>query len=104
VKIPKALFVLLGGAAAVNVFNIIGRYFWLLCLGISAYQYVLGMRSLASRDPNHPRASAVAIALHRWIAVGCDGWEILVGGVIAIAVPIFLRRKWRPSFMQKCVV
>lgn len=70
-----------------NPFNILGRYFWLLCLGVSAYQYVVGMRSLASKDPTDPRASAEAIALRRWIFVVSDlpwvvmGWAILSGGV-----------------------
>jgi hypothetical protein len=71
----------------VNLFSIIGRYFWLLCLGISAYQYVAGMRALASRDATDPRASPAAISLRRWFAIVSDlpwavmGWGILVGGV-----------------------
>jgi hypothetical protein len=70
-----------------NLFNILGRYFWLVCLSISAYQYVVGMRALASRDPTDPRASAEAIALRRWFLVVSDlpwvvmGWAILIGGV-----------------------
>jgi hypothetical protein len=70
-----------------NLFNILGRYFWLVCLSISAYQYVVGMRSLASRDSTDPRASTEAIALRRWFLVVSDlpwvvmGWAILIGGV-----------------------
>jgi hypothetical protein len=71
----------------VTFFNIMGRYFWLLCLGISAYNYVVGMRSISSRDPSDPRASAEAIALRRWFAVSSAlpwvvmGWAIIFGGV-----------------------
>jgi hypothetical protein len=70
-----------------NLFNIVGRYFWLLCLALSAYQYVAGVRSLASRDPTDPRASAEAIALRRRFVILSDlpwvvmGWGILAGGV-----------------------
>jgi hypothetical protein len=70
-----------------NLFNILGRYFWLVCLSISAYQYVVGIRALASRNPTDPRASAEAIALRRWFLVVSDlpwivmGWAILIGGV-----------------------
>jgi hypothetical protein len=64
----------------VNLFNIIGRYFWLLCLGLSAYQYFAGIRSLVSKDPNDPQASAEAITLRRWIAVGMDvSWIVRDG-------------------------
>jgi hypothetical protein len=70
-----------------NFFGAVGRYFWVLCLGITAYRYVIGMRSLASRDPSDPRASAGAIVLRRWFAVAAAlpwvvmGWGILGGGV-----------------------
>jgi hypothetical protein len=73
--------------ASVNLFTIIGRYFWLLCLGVSAYNYIVGMSSLASRDPTDPRASVDAIALRRWFAIysalpwAVMGWGIIVGGV-----------------------
>jgi hypothetical protein len=71
----------------VNLFAVIGRYFWLLCLGFSAYNYVIGMRSLSSRDPTDPRASRDAIALRRWFAISSAvpwvvmGWAIIIGGV-----------------------
>ena len=70
-----------------NFFNIVGRYFWLLCLIISAFNYAVGIRSLASMDPSDPRASAGAVALRRWFLLVSDlpwvvmGWAILVGGV-----------------------
>jgi hypothetical protein len=70
-----------------NLFSILGHYFWLLCLGISAYQYFVGMRSWASRGPSDPRASPAAISLRRWFAVAgalpwvVMGWAIVVGGV-----------------------
>jgi hypothetical protein len=71
----------------VNLFNIVGRYFWFLCLGLSAYQYFVGIRGLSAKDPADPRAGAEAISLRRWFAVISDlpwvvmGWGILVGGV-----------------------
>jgi hypothetical protein len=70
-----------------NLFILIGRYFWAICLAISAYQYVVGVRSLASKDRTDPRVSEAAIGLRRWIAVAMAlpwvvmGWGILVGGV-----------------------
>src|ERR1700722_1512027 len=70
-----------------NFFNFIGHYFWLVCLGFSAYGYVLGVRSLASKDSTDPRASAGAVVLRRWFAVAgavpwvVMGWGILIGGV-----------------------
>lgn len=70
-----------------SFFSIVGRYFWLLCLIISAINYAVGMRSLASMGPSDPRASAAAVALRRWFVVVSDlpwivmGWAILVGGV-----------------------
>jgi hypothetical protein len=70
-----------------NLFSIIGRYFWALCLMISACQYVIGMRALASKDASDPRASPAAIGLRRWFAIAgalpwaVMGWAILVGGV-----------------------
>lgn len=70
-----------------NLFSIVGRYFWLLCLIISAYRYVAGIRSLDSTGPSDPRASPAAIALRRWFAVASAlpwvvmGWAILIGGV-----------------------
>jgi hypothetical protein len=45
------------------------------------------MRALASKDATDPRASAEAVALRRWLAVGSAlpwvvmGWAILIGGV-----------------------
>ena len=68
-------------------FSILGRYFWLVCLAITAANYVKGIRSLSTKTPTDPRASAEAIALRRWIAVGSAlpwavmGWAILMGGV-----------------------
>jgi hypothetical protein len=75
------------GSGTVNLFDFLGRYFWLLCIGISAYNYVAGMRSLGSKDPTDPRRSAEAIALRRWIAFSSGlpwvvmGWGIMVGGL-----------------------
>jgi hypothetical protein len=71
----------------VNLFHLIGRYFWALGLFFSAYHYVLGMRALASRSPSDPRASLAAVSLRRWFAVAgalpwvVMGWGIHVGGV-----------------------
>ncbi len=70
-----------------KLFDILGRYFWLLCLALSAVNYAIGMRSLASMDSSDPRASAGAVALRRWFVIVSDipwvvmGWAILVGGV-----------------------
>ena len=70
-----------------DFFKIVGRYFWLVCLGRSAYQYFMGLRSLASKDPTDPRTSAEAVVLRRWFVVISDlpwivmGWGIMVGGV-----------------------
>jgi hypothetical protein len=70
-----------------NLFHILGRHFWLLCLSLTAYRYVFGMRSLASRDARDPRVSPAAIALRRWFAVASAlpwvvmGWAIFIGGV-----------------------
>jgi hypothetical protein len=70
-----------------NLFHFLGRYFWALCICISAYHYVVGMRSLASRDAGDPRVSPAAIALRRWFAVAgalpwaAMGWAIVIGGV-----------------------
>ena len=70
-----------------NLFNLIGRHFWALGLLISAYHYVTGVRSLATRSPSDPRASLAAISLRRWFAVAgalpwvVMGWGILIGGV-----------------------
>jgi hypothetical protein len=70
-----------------HLFSFIGRYFWAVCTAISAYHYVMGMRSLGSKDATDPRASEAAIRLRRWIAMGTAfpwivmGWGILVGGV-----------------------
>ena len=70
-----------------NLFSILSRYFWLLCLIISVFNYVVGIRSLESMGPSDPRASVAAVALRRWFLVVSDlpwlvmGWAILVGGV-----------------------
>jgi hypothetical protein len=70
-----------------NLFSSVGRYFWLLCLGLSAYRYVVGIRSIATMGPSDPRASPAAIALRRWFALVSAlpwvvmGWAILIGGV-----------------------
>jgi hypothetical protein len=70
-----------------NLFNLIGRYFWALGLIVSMYHYVLGMRAVASKGPSDPRASPAAISLRRrfvvagalpWVVMG---WAILIGGV-----------------------
>jgi hypothetical protein len=69
------------------VFNLIGRYFWLVCLVLSLYQYFVGLRSFASKDFTDPQAGEAAIALRRWLFVLSDlpwlvmGFGILVGGV-----------------------
>jgi hypothetical protein len=71
----------------VNVFAIVGRYFWLLCLGITAFNYFSQLRDLASKDPGDPRSSAEAITLRRRFAVISAlpwvvmGWGIVFGGV-----------------------
>jgi hypothetical protein len=71
----------------VNLFKFVGRYFWLLSLGLTAYRYFLGMRIVASMDANDPRASAQAVVLRRWFAVVSAlpwvlmGWAIHMGGV-----------------------
>lgn len=71
----------------VDPFAIIGRYFWLLCLGITAFNYITQLRALASKDPGDPRLSAEAVALRRrfalilavpWVVMG---WGIVFGGV-----------------------
>jgi hypothetical protein len=70
-----------------NLFNILGRYFWLLCLSISAYRYLAGVRALSLGDPTDLRVSAEAIVLRCWFAVASAlpwvvmGWAILLGGV-----------------------
>lgn len=70
-----------------TLFTIIGRYFWLLGLATPAYNYIVGVRSLSSKDPNDPRASAEAMDLRRWIAILSAlpwvvmGWAIIIGGV-----------------------
>ena len=70
-----------------NLFNLIGRYFWAVCLAFSAYNYIVGLRSLVSRESTDPRASEAAVNLRRWFAVAgalpwvVMGWGILVGGV-----------------------
>jgi hypothetical protein len=71
----------------VNVFAPIGRYFWLLCLGITAFNYVAGVRAIATKESTDPRASADAIVLRRCFALATAlpwivmGWGILIGGV-----------------------
>lgn len=70
-----------------NLFSIMGRYFWLLCLGVTAYNYVVGVRSISAREPTDPRASADAVTLRRWFAISSAlpwvvmGWAIVIGGV-----------------------
>jgi hypothetical protein len=70
-----------------NFFSLVGRYFWALGLIATAYNYVVGMRGLASRGPSDPRASPAAISLRRWFAVAgalpwvVMGWAIVIGGV-----------------------
>jgi hypothetical protein len=72
----------------VNLFNILGRYFWLLCLGISAYQYVVGIRSLASRDPTDPRGSREAVSLRRWmLLMSALPWVVMGWGIMYRDVP-----------------
>jgi hypothetical protein len=72
---------------AVNLFSIMGRYFWLLCLAVTAYNYLVGARSLSASEPADPRASADAVTLRRWFAVASAvpwivmGWGIVIGGV-----------------------
>jgi hypothetical protein len=71
----------------VNLFHLIGRYFWALGLCVTAYNYIVGMRTLPSRGLSDPRASPAAISLRRWLAVGSAlpwvvmGWAIVIGGV-----------------------
>ena len=71
-----------------DLFHILGRYFWLLCLAIGAYQYVVGLRSLSSKDQNDPRASAEAIALRRWFAIFSElPWLVMGAGILIGDVP-----------------
>jgi hypothetical protein len=72
------------------MFALIGRYFWLVCLGIAIYNYMAGVRSLESKAPSDPTASVDARRLRRWFAIGAVlpwlvmGWGILMGGVPTI--------------------
>jgi hypothetical protein len=71
-----------------DLFHTFGRYFWLLCLAIGGYQYFVGLRSLSSKDPADPRASAEAIALRRWVAVFSElPWLVMGVGIVIGGVP-----------------
>ena len=71
-----------------DLFHFLGRYFWLLCLGITGYQYVVGMRSLSSKDPTDPRTSDEAIALRRSFAVSSlVPWIVMGVGIVVGGVP-----------------
>jgi len=73
-----------------NLFSFLGRYFWLACVAITAINYTRGIRSLPTKAPTDPRASAEAIALRRWFAIGqalpwaVMGWAIMLGGALNI--------------------
>jgi len=70
-----------------NLFSFLGRYFWLVCLAITAINYARGIRSLSSKAPADPLGSPEAIELRRWFAIGQGlpwvvmGWAIMLGGV-----------------------
>lgn len=70
-----------------NLFLFLGRYFWLVCLAMTAINYARGIRSLAVKGPSDPTASVEAIALRRWFAIASAlpwvvmGWAIMLGGV-----------------------
>ena len=86
-----------------DLFHILGRYFWLMCLVLSAYQYFTGLRSLASMDSTDLRASSEAIGLRRWFLIVADlpwvvmGWGILIGGVPNLWA--FFRRQDRNPYV-----
>lgn len=74
----------------VNLFPLLGRYFWVICLEIGAFDYLLGIWRLAFVAPDDPRRSREAIALRGWLAVFAGmpwlvmGWGIVYGGVPSI--------------------
>lgn len=86
-----------------NLFNLVGRYFWAFGLCASVYQYVVGMRAVASRGPSDPRASLAAISLRRWFAVaGALPWIVMGWGILVGSVPniwYFLRPQDRNAYV-----
>ena len=71
-----------------DLFHFLGRYFWLLRLGFTGFQYFVGLRSLSSKDPADPRTSAEAIALRRWFTVFSElPWLVMGVGIVVGGVP-----------------
>jgi hypothetical protein len=67
--------------------NTIGRYLWVLLLGICWYNYRAGLRRLPSKDSGDPRSSTEGIVLRRWFAAASAlpwlvwGWGETYGNV-----------------------
>ena len=68
---------------SIDLFHLLGRYFWLVCRRITAYQY-FWMRDAKLEHPGDPNPGADAISLRRRLFAVSDlpwivmGWGILV--------------------------
>jgi hypothetical protein len=72
----------------VNLFAIIGRYFWLLCLAIVSFNYIVGQRKVAARDSADPRLSSEVISYRRLFAVASAvPWVVMGVGILLGGVP-----------------
>ena len=71
-----------------NLFDIIARYFWLLCLVMSGFNYFAGERAAAKAGPASPRASDEArLPRSRFAVVAALPWVVMGTGMVIGGVP-----------------
>jgi hypothetical protein len=72
----------------VDLFTAITRYFWAICLAVSATNYIVGSRAAASFCTDDPRSSDEAKSLRRWFGVASTiPWVVMGVGEIIGRVP-----------------
>lgn len=71
-----------------TLFDILGRYFWLIALVFGALSYLAAARSVESFDDGDPRATSEAKSLRLWFAmVSTTPWLVMGVGILFGGVP-----------------
>lgn len=69
-----------------NLFQLISRYFWLICLAIAGYNYVVG--TSYAKKLAYPQENDAAVSLRRWFGIAAAlPWIVMGYGEFVGKIP-----------------